>query len=445
MPGMGGASAPHGTPERSDASGLLDQHTEPWTDDADLTGTPETHHGTTPGGQTLDLPSASPGEALPDAVMIGSDGLPIAPESAVPPVVGTTQGPGAPGMLPSAVGGPRAGRETDRSSASELLVPDARPRLPEAEAEAETQAQAEAEAEASGDRSVAAAEHALGENAVPGVPAEGVTGATAEGVTGVPAARRPDAALSAGRLESESPGDGPAVRPHAHGETVGAALGPVAHGEEAQQPAPPAQVDDPADDPVASAAATEEPTPAAEPRAVEPDQPNLPDQPDLPDRVGVAPTAAAEAEDTAAWDSAGASFVPLLWTVPDNEEAEPLAPGYATAEDGTWHGEGAGSTAPAGARAEDTGDDPPLSTWRPNRSASATSADGAAGALPLDQEQLACGASALTDEAPEEDPQTTEDKQEPEEERPSRGIADLLVQDGQTWGSAASDGFGAVM
>ncbi|MFD8542563.1 hypothetical protein ACFV1J_01815, partial [Streptomyces sp. NPDC059649] len=31
MPGMGGASAPHGTPERSDASGLLDQHTEPWT------------------------------------------------------------------------------------------------------------------------------------------------------------------------------------------------------------------------------------------------------------------------------------------------------------------------------------------------------------------------------------------------------------------------------
>jgi hypothetical protein len=37
------------------------------------------------------------------------------------------------------------------------------------------------------------------------------------------------------------------------------------------------------------------------------------------------------------------------------------------------------------------------------------------------------------------------DEQEPEEAAPSRSIADLLVQDGDTWGSADAEGTHAII
>lgn len=144
-------------------------------------------------------------------------------------------------------------------------------------------------------------------------------------------------------------------------------------------------------------------------------------------------------EDTAAWGVAGASFVPLLWAARPEEEAEVTAPGYATADEGTWGAGPAGASRGADASAETESEEQPLATWRPNRAA----ATGEPGVLPPTEQPLSCAAASADDEWEEEEPEAAGDESA-EEEPASRGIADLLVQEGDTWGSPAADGPSAV-
>ncbi|MFH8342112.1 WXG100 family type VII secretion target [Streptomyces sp. AM6-12] len=405
MPGMGqGGPAAQGAADPSDASGLLEPDGEPWTGEP---GVPEEiTGGAGAGGEGLALPDPTEG------VMIGSDGLPIAPRptaASVEPLAeagatgaavaggagaGETEaavtgeaaaavagGPGPampPGMVPGA-GVASAGAREERSDASGLLEPDERAWAPQAKA--------------GGERPVVAAQEGVGEGTLPAALLGVAAGTAAAAVAG--------AAFGAGAAGSaeEFP-----ERRHRHRDEDDAAAPvvlPVNEGD------------------------------AAEPRgADEPDEPELPDG-----QVALAPAESSEAEDTAAWDSAGASFVPLLWSVPTEDEEEVPTPGYATEDASTWSGA-------AGATAEEA-DGPRLSTWRPNRSGPAGPGEMVIPAVPL--RSFAGDPSELTVELPPQDPALDDAETEEEPAQPSRGIADLLVQDGDTWGSAASDGSGAVL
>ncbi|MFE9414367.1 hypothetical protein ACFYMX_01735 [Streptomyces griseofuscus] len=399
MPGMGGGGpAAQGTTDPSDASGLLDPEGEPWTGEP---GVPEEiTGGAGAGGEGLALPEPTEG------VMIGSDGLPIAPRPTAAPMApladdeetgaavaseaeaaeagaalaGETA-PAMPGMMPGA-GAPATGARDERSDASGLLTPDAQAWTPQAEAD--------------GERPVVAAREGVGEGALPAALLGAAAGATAAAVAG--------SGLGSGTAGAT---EEPAERRHRrrHEDDAAALVVLPAGGDDtAQQP--------------------------GEGRPDEPDQPDLPD-----DHVVLAPAAETEAEDTAAWDSAGASFVPLLWSVPTEDEEEVLAPGYATEDASTWSG-GAGATA-------EEADGPRLSTWRPNRSGPTGPGEMAVPAVRL--RSFAGDPSELTAELPPQDPALGETEDEEEPAQPSRGIADLLVQEGDTWGTAASDGSGAVL
>ncbi|MYR04721.1 WXG100 family type VII secretion target, partial [Streptomyces sp. SID6139] len=154
MPGMGaGGPAAQGTTDPSDASGLLEPEGEPWTGEP---GVPEEiTGGAGAGGEGLALPEPTEG------VMIGSDGLPIAPRPTAAPMAPLADGeetgaavaseaeaaeagavaageaaPAMPGMMPGA-GAPSTGSRDERSDASGLLTPDAEAWTPEAEADGE--------------------------------------------------------------------------------------------------------------------------------------------------------------------------------------------------------------------------------------------------------------------------------------------------------------------
>lgn len=399
MPGMGGGGpAAQGTTDPSDASGLLDPEGEPWTGEP---GVPEEiTGGAGAGGEGLALPEPTEG------VMIGSDGLPIAPRPTAAPMApladdeetgaavaseaeaaeagaalaGETA-PAMPGMMPGA-GAPATGARDERSDASGLLAPDAQAWTPQAEAD--------------GERPVVAARECVGEGALPAALLGAAAGATAAAVAG--------SGLGSGTAgATEEPAERRHRRRH-EDDAAALVVLPTGGDDTAQQP--------------------------GEGRPDEPDQPELPD-----DHVVLAPAAETEAEDTAAWDSAGASFVPLLWSVPTEDEEEILAPGYATEDASTWSG-GAGATA-------EEADGPRLSTWRPNRSGPTGPGEMVVPAVRL--RSFAGDPSELTAELPPQDPALGETEDEEEPAQPSRGIADLLVQEGDTWGTAASDGSGAVL
>jgi hypothetical protein len=147
-----------------------------------------------------------------------------------------------------------------------------------------------------------------------------------------------------------------------------------------------------------------------------------------------APAAEIDEDSAAAWGTAGASLVPLLWSVPGEEEQEVLAPGYAEAEAGTW---GESPITPAAPAEEE---EPRFATWRPNRSISTGSSEQSAMVFRSGAD-VSCADGDYEPEAVEEEPEP-----EPEaEEAPSRGAADLLVQASDTWGVAADDDFGAII
>ncbi|MEU6174063.1 hypothetical protein ABZ832_19345 [Streptantibioticus parmotrematis] len=420
MPGMGGAGAAGNQSgnEPSDASGLLEPDAEPWTGDPAVSD--DMDGGTEAGGEGLGLPSGEEAEAFPEGVMVGSDGLPIAPaaptaspmpaaltdaeeEPAAP--TATAGGAGMPGMMP---GTASAGREEERSDASGLLAPDAQPWSPEAEP--------------GGDRPVVGAQDGVGEGeltvALVGA-AAGVASVAAWGA-GVP---EDDAERDEHRRHHD---DGAAVvlLPFAEEEDDA----PAASGE-VYGPADPAGGDPQAAGPVPPVAADAEAE--AEADSSEDDDPYQRELPD--DQVALTPPGESDAEDTTAWDAAGSSFVPLLWSVPAEDEQEVRAPGYASEDEATWTG---------GAPVDGEADGPRLSTWRPSRAAPAAPGEPVLSAVPL--RSFAGDPSLLAAEPAAQEP--VEDEEDgAEEEQPGRGIADLLVQEGDTWGSAASDGSGAVL
>ncbi|QLJ01967.1 WXG100 family type VII secretion target [Streptomyces sp. NEAU-sy36] len=420
MPGMaqGGPAAQAG-PDRSDSSGLLEPDAESWTGAPGVSD--EVLGGADAGGEGLaGLPlapepaqAATPG--LPQGVMIGSDGLPITPEptaatlapagevaaaEAAQPAAAVTGGavagqvgPGMPGMMPGAGAAP-AGTQQERSDSSGLLAPDTLPWTPDAQT--------------GGERPVVGAREGLGEGALPASLLGAAAGATAAAVAGT--------TLGAG---AEQPGE---RRRRHRDEDDEAALVvlPTDGGRDPERPAAEAPGDGDGEEPAA-------------PRhlaAVDSYDAELPD-----DHVALAPASEPDAEDTAAWDSAGASFVPLLWSVPTEDEQEVQAPGYATEDASTWSGG-------AAAEAAQQADGPRLNTWRPNRSAPAAPGEAVVPAVPL--RSFTGDPSELTAELPPQEP-VEEPEDEAEAEQPSRGIADLLVQDSDTWGSTASDGSGAVL
>ncbi|TWV31079.1 WXG100 family type VII secretion target [Streptomyces misionensis] len=416
MPGMaqGGPAAQAGA-DRSDSSGLLEPDAESWSGEPDVSE--EVLGGADAGGEGLaGLPLApeaaeavAPG--LPEGVMIGSDGLPIAPEPTATPVapvapaaevaaaevaapaaVAGQAGPGMPGMMPGAGAAP-TGTQEERSDSSGLLAPEALPWTPEAETD--------------GERPVVGAQEGLGEGALPASLLGVAAGATAAAVAGT--------ALGAG---AEQPGE----RRHRHrDEDDEAALIVLPAGGGRDQGLPAAETPGNGD-----GEGTTAPGPLAADDSLDSYDAELPD-----DHVALAPAAEPDAEDTAAWDGAGASFVPLLWSVPTEDEQEVRAPGYATEDASAW----------AGAEAAEA-DGPRLSTWRPNRSAPAAPGEAVVPAVPL--RSFTGDPSELTAELPPHEP-VEEQEDEAEAEQPSRGIADLLVQESDTWGSTKSDGSGAVL
>ncbi|MGW2692787.1 hypothetical protein [Streptomyces sp. NPDC001296] len=431
MPGMAGGnpSADAGTTDPSDASGLLEPDAEPWTGEPDVPD--EIDGGAEAGGEGLVVPGAVAAQAFPEGVMIGSDGLPITPQSAADPVApaATVEEPAAPAVGEPAVPGTMPataaaspGPQQERSDASGLLAPDALPWSPEADPD--------------GDRLVVGAHDGLGETALPGALPGAAT--VAAGATG-----------SAVGTSSADSGGGPAERRHRHRDDDEAAVillplgggrgqasaasadsGPEgpADGDgdgEATEPVPPQPTDEDGNEEARG------PVPPRRLVSEDPYQQELPD-----DHVAPAPSGDPESEDTEAWDSAGSSFVPLLWSVPTEEEKEVQAPGYATEDEQTWTGQ-------AAAPLEEEADGPRLSTWRPNRSAATAPGETVVPAVPL--RSFSGDPSELTAELPAQEPVEDETEAEEEQEQPSRGIADLLVQDGDTWGSAASDGAGAVL
>jgi hypothetical protein len=154
-------------------------------------------------------------------------------------------------------------------------------------------------------------------------------------------------------------------------------------------------------------------------------------------------------DDAAAWGVAGASLVPLLWAARPEEEGEITAPGYATADEGTW-----GTAPAAGARAGDgsaqmqagltaadgapdgADEGRPLATWRPQR----PTASGESAVPAVSEPLLSCAPDAEDEEWDEEEPEASAHEEPADEEGATRGIADLLVQEGDTWGSAPAPG-----
>ncbi|SEL30975.1 WXG100 family type VII secretion target [Streptacidiphilus jiangxiensis] len=137
-------------------------------------------------------------------------------------------------------------------------------------------------------------------------------------------------------------------------------------------------------------------------------------------------------EAAAGWDGAGAAFVPLLWSVPVQEEGDVHAPGYATTEQSAW----GDVPAPRATAAQPDEEEPRFATWRPNRAIVTTSSEG--GGTPVVYR------SSAADDF-EEEPAPEPETEEPAEEKPGRGAADLLVQESDTWGVAADDDFDAII
>ncbi|MFI6444301.1 hypothetical protein [Kitasatospora sp. NPDC050543] len=150
--------------------------------------------------------------------------------------------------------------------------------------------------------------------------------------------------------------------------------------------------------------------------------------PDGPDPLAPvpAPTGGEDPGSSADWDVAAASFVPLLWSVPTENEPETVVTGRTREAPSTWaaeDGPDAESLAPDGRQ---------WATWQPSRVDPTGAGVSFAGAV-----SLSCGEAPPGEESEEDDEPT---EQEEEAETTSPGIADLLVQERDAWGSPTFKG-----
>ncbi|SFE89201.1 hypothetical protein SAMN05216251_10683 [Actinacidiphila alni] len=440
LPPMTNAGTTTPTGERSDASGLLDPTTEPWNGTTDLdgtglptTGTPHPHADT-----SLDLPTTT-----------------------TTPYPGTTDTNGETGTTGTAGGGmpflppmTNAGTTTptgERSDASGLLDPTTEPwTSPEGDDDAVAGVPVAGAAGLSGlpgpvaERSepVGEVQPAASEEEFtqPAAPASAVQ---TPGTAGMPYLPMSPGGAPGGSGRSEDDEHGGLVErgdeefggAPSQAEVAGEALAAGINLAPASSPAAPA--------PGEAVPATEEVAAAPEggaEAAAEPGDPLVVLRPSDDDLSEV---------DVAAWGLAGASFVPLLLARGQrDEESEIDAPDYATADDGTWGPHAPATGGESGAEGADgaEGDAPSLVTWRPQRAA-ATSAGSAAVFT-----SAGPGCAAAGDEEAEEEESGWDEEPETAraegaaEEPPSRGIADLLVQEGDaTWGAPAGDTTGQVI
>ena len=458
MPGMGGGAGQSGDPagERSDASGLLSGDAEPWAGSPDVgegegVGSP---FGTAAGGTGLDLPGADglgtdlPGEENADGA--AGDGMPYMPgmgggagQSGDPAgersdASGLLEGEGEPWAgSPDVAEGEGVGSPLGAAAGGTGLD------LPVADGLA---AAAPATMAADGEQS--ADPDGEGMPYLPGMGGPGSQSAEQHG-------ERSDAS---GLLDGET--DPWAAEPDV-GDEVGSALGAAAGAAalgllaaSAGQGA--ARTHDDAEPltafPVTAEAATwaelpEEIDVLADPELLEQQEPEsaaveAEQQEEFPEEYyqeaepltggasALIGQAGDGAEESAAWDAAGESLVPLLWGLVNREEEhDVLSSGYSGEDASTWTGRPE-SAAASGPDADP--DDPGWTTWQPNRTPSAGGtterAMAAAGSM-----SASCSTDAFdeVEEEPLEEPA--------EEPAPSRSIADLLVQDGDTWGSVGPE------
>ncbi|MGF6831538.1 hypothetical protein P3T36_007422 [Kitasatospora sp. MAP12-15] len=386
MPGMGGgAGQGQGqNNERSDASGLLSGDSEPWSGLPEAGEEAGTLLGAAAGGPGLHGLGTDPFTALPAGEQLSEDpataaALPDDGWSAAGAGAGAGAGedgmPYMPGMGGGA--GQGQGQNNERSDASGLLEGEGEP----------WEGAPAATGEAGSPQGAAAGAGGL---------ELGAEAAVAEAVLLAEAA-----ALAARQHQHRHDDPVAAVPPALAGEAV-------AWGEEPAAAEPPSGATALTQAEVDPAALAGEPVPAA---------------------LAGGPGSGA-GEEVAAWDVGGDTLVPLLWgLVGPDEERDVLSSGYATAEDGTWGAQAA--VAPAGDAEEEQEEGPTWTTWRPDR----TPAPGGLTAAAI----AATGALSArsTDEVPEEDPEE-ETEEEPGEQPQRRSIADLLVQDGDTWGDIDS-------
>ncbi|MFF3110894.1 hypothetical protein ACFVSN_17085 [Kitasatospora sp. NPDC057904] len=437
MPGMGGGAAGQNAPgERSDASGLLDANGEPWA------GSPVTGEevgsplGTAAGGAALDLPPVKtadldgPGLGLPDAQAApGATVLPGFGEAGGAAGAAEAPGMGMP-MMPG-MGGGAAGQNApgERSDASGLLDSDIEPWADELDA----------------------AEEEITAGALAGGPGLTTAGGSPVTVSGDAPLGAEPAATAGQEAPAEQAVLGSDGLPLPVAPTAPAAPASPVVVPEWEEPAAPVAPVAPvivaaAAVAVAAVAATtvEEKKSETEAEAEAPEIAVVEPEPELEEVAPAAaspadplsaplplPTESGEHEEHEAWEAAGSAFVPLLWTVPTEDEEEVMAPGYTTEATATWSGE-AGRPEP---------EEPQFAVWRPDRSAPAAAAAGQS-AFAFDPATVSCGAGAAGDE-----PLLMEDEsaEEPEAEPEApRGIADLLVQESDAWGSAPKEGFSAL-
>ncbi|MFF2141673.1 WXG100 family type VII secretion target [Kitasatospora sp. NPDC058190] len=409
LPNTGGGQAPPVSSERSDASGLLDHDAKPWAGSTDVGDDMATHLGTTTGGEGLTLPvgagtaheATAPAEGMPYLPGMGggaqappvsserSDASGLLDHDAKPWAGSTDVGDDMATHLGTTTGGEGLTLPVGAGTAHEATAPaEGMPYLPGMGGGAQAPAVNSERSDASG----------LLENdaepwtgAADGETAESGTAAGGEGLAlpffptpvGSEREQRDDRreAAAAALLAGE------AAAVWAEGVAV------PGTGTEAQK----------------TAEATVG-TPAAELATAA-----------LPSATISLPEVVGDEESGAAWDVAGAAFVPLLWAASAEDEADVTADGPATAEEGTW-----GTVAA----------EPAFTTWQPSRASEAAATPAA---VELAGAALSCAGDDIAPE-PEEEPAEAE-----EEEAPARGAADLLVQERELWGTSDSEGLGAII
>ncbi|MQS18136.1 WXG100 family type VII secretion target [Streptomyces kaniharaensis] len=439
MPGMGGgAPGQNASGERSDASGLLDANGEPWAGSPladEEVGSPL---GTAAGGAALDLPPVRTADL--DGPGLGAPGASVLPGFGE--TGGAAGGAEAPGMgmpMMPGMGGAAAGQNApgERSDASGLLDSDIEPWADELDAvEEEITAGALAGGPGltttGGSPVTVSGDAPLGTEAGQEAPAEQAVLGSDGLPLPLPVAPNAPAAPAAPVVVPEWEEPSAPVAPVIVAAAAVAAVAVAATtGEEKEKKKSTAETEAEAPE-TAVAEAVTEPEPVLELDAVAPAlAATAPAHTDPLSAPLPLSTESGEHEEHEAWEAAGSAFVPLLWTVPTEDEEEVMAPGYTTEATATWSGE-AGWPEP---------EEPQFAVWRPDRSAPAATAPGQS-ALAFDPATVSCGAGAAGEEPLlMEDESTEEPETEPEA---PRGIADLLVQESDAWGSAPKEGFSAL-
>ncbi|MCD0484102.1 WXG100 family type VII secretion target [Streptacidiphilus sp. ASG 303] len=439
MGGMGGAAAGGAQAgERPDASGLLESSTEPWTGGVGV-GDEAGSAVTAPhGGEGLDLgtPAQSvlaPGEE--SATGVTAAGAPLG---------GMPYLPGMGGMGGAAAGGAQAG---ERPDASGLLEPSTEPWTDESETDVHEGEEALTSAAASGGAGLLFAPLAGGLAGPVGGP----------GATAASRGPQPSGERAGHSRESVPPGrEGPpgpglpwptgtsAAAAGAPGPAASADGGPASRHTDGRTDAAPGGADGAAVLPRTAGGAVASAGPSG-PEGAGSGRDGAASSGGSAEARGAAartapdPFAEDDQEDTSAWDDAGSSFVPLLWRIPVEEDRAVRTAGASSDPAGAWADEAsAARTAAAGRPGGPDPDHVGLTAWRPNRSAASEAGVWPGGGYP----GLMCGdADELPDEEEEQEDEAASGAEKAEEERKGRGIADLLVQDGSTWGTAPESHF----